>query len=469
MTIERHNATDQSRQSWCSPLAILTAAVDLVLLAALSLLGPIPGVATLAGICVLGACFAASSGLLGFIVLTSHITGLPGLNSDLLYVLKWTVTLLLLGILIARKSISGQSQDWRIDTIGKFFIAYSAWIVVCSLFAQRPIDTLTEAVRVMGLWIVYEVAVSTITSKRSLQLLLYATLATVLASFLYSASGWLEGSFSRFAGFLVKPNPYGTYLVFTIPLLILAVILSRKRASRLLFGFGVLIGVTALLLSWSRAAWFALLVEIVLFSILERKKWILTSIVAVALSAVVLLLSSPRIYMMADTIGRLSTGTSHRSIRWEKGFEAGFASPVVGYGFHYQNQDIMGRVSWGDYVEATVFHDREASFDPHNVYIHTLLMGGFPLITIFLALSVHLLRSQYKKYRTAPNKRERVLHSIMIAMIAGALVNGFFERNLIFGMGATNNYFWIALGMVTAISSKKLLSEPETSIDTTRV
>jgi O-antigen ligase len=469
VTTDENNAPEQARRSWRSPFVILTATADILLLATLSLLGPIAGAASLAGICILGTCFVASSGLLVFIVLTSHIMELPGLNGDLLYVLKWTVTLLLLGILIVRKLFSGENKDWRSGAVGKFFIAYSAWIVVCSLYAGRPIDTLVEAVRVMGLWIVYEVTMTTVESRKSARLLQYATLAAVVASCLYSASSWMAGSYARFAGFSVKANPYGTFLVFTIPILILAVSLSRRHASRLLFGFGVLIGVTALLLSWSRAAWFALLVEIVVFSILEKKRWILISIAAVALSAVVLLLSSPRIYMMADTIGRLSMGTSHRSIRWEKGVEAAFASPVVGYGFHYQNQDVMGTVSWGDYVEATVFHDREASFDPHNVYIHTLLMGGIPLITVFLAFSVYLLRSQYKQYREPPNKHERVLHSIMIAMIAGALVNGFFERNLIFGMGATNNYFWIALGMVTAISRKKLLDEPETSVDATPV
>ena len=469
MIIVEHNAAEQARCSWRSPFVILTAAADFLLLAAVGLMGPIAGAASLAGICVLGACFAASSGLLIFIVLTSHIMELPGLNGDLLYILKWTVTLLLLGILIVRKLLSGESKGWRSNTVGKFFIAFSAWIVVCSLFAGRPIDTLVEAVRVMGLLIVYEVTVATVESRKSARLLQYATLAAVVASCLYSASSWMAGFYSRFAGFSVKPNPYGTFLVFTIPILILAVSLSKRHVSKLLFGFGVLIGVTALLLSWSRAAWFALLVEIVLFSILEKKKWILVSIAAVALSAVVLLLSSPRIYMMADTIGRLSMGTSHRDIRWEKGIEAAFASPVVGYGFHYQNQDIMGRVSWGNYVEAAVFHDRDASFDPHNVYIHTLLMGGIPLIAIFLAFSVYLLRSQYKRYRAASNKRERVLHSIMIAMIVGALVNGFFERNLILGMGATNNYFWIALGMVTAISRRKLLEEPATPIDIPRV
>jgi O-antigen ligase len=450
-------------------LVALTMSADAILLAVIGFLGPVAGSTTLAGICALGACFAASSGLLVFIVLTSHITELPGMNSDLLYVLKWTVTLLLLGILIARRSIRGESLGWALGTVGKFFIAYSAWIVVCSLFAPRPVDTLIEAVRVMGLWVVYEVAVTTITSRSQVRIIQYAILAAVVASGLYSASSWLEASYSRFAGFLVKPNPYGTFLVFTIPLLIVAVSTSRRVALRLLFGFGVSIGVIALLLSWSRAAWFALLVEIILFSILEKKKWFLVALGAIALSTVVLLLSSPRIYMMADTIGRLSMGTSNRSIRWEKGIEAALGSPITGYGFHYENQDIMGRVSWGNYVEAHVFRDREASFDPHNVYIHTLLMGGIPLIAIFLALSIYLLRNQLKKYRAATNKRERVLHSIMIAMIAGALINGFFERNLIFGMGATNNYFWIALGMATAISKKNLLIEPTTSVDATPV
>jgi|GEM_PF-6059936 len=50
-----------------------------------------------------------------------------------------------------------------------------------------------------------------------------------------------------------------------------------------------------------------------------------------------------------------------------------------------------------------------------------------------------------------------------------ALANSFFESGVIFGIGAISHYFWIVLGMVTAISRKNLLGEPETSVDASRV
>ena len=447
-----------------SPFVLLTTAMNAVILTAVSVLGPVASMAGLSVVATLAICFAASSGLLIFIVLTSHIAELPGLNSELLYVVKWGVTLLLLGVLLARDSLGNREVDWKLSTIGKYFLVYSAWIAICSLFAYRPIDTLIEAVRVLGLFLVYEVARATISSERQARLIFLSVLIAVVMSCCYSMTDLLSGNYVRFSGFLTKANPYGTFLVFTIPVLVLGFCLSGNRMMRLLFGFATLAGTIALLLSWSRAAWFALLIEVIVFLILEKKKRFLAAIGLLILAGGIMLLSSPRIYAIADTVGRLSMGTTHRSIRWEKGIEAALTSPLVGHGVHYLNQDIVGKVSWGDYVEATVFHDRNASFDPHNVYVHTLLLGGIPLLAIFLAFCVHLFRSQYRQYRAAASKRERVLNSAMIAMIAGAMVNGFFERNLVLGMGATNNYFWIALGLVTTISEQRLLGQSKPNL-----
>jgi hypothetical protein len=52
-------------------------------------------------------------------------------------------------------------------------------------------------------------------------------------------------------------------------------------------------------------------------------------------------------------------------------------------------------------------------------------------------------------------------------MLAGVAVGFFADSGLIMSSGSNANDFWIALGIVAAISEKKLLGEPETSVDVT--
>jgi hypothetical protein len=47
----------------------------------------------------------------------------------------------------------------------------------------------------------------------------------------------------------------------------------------------------------------------------------------------------------------------------------------------------------------------------------------------------------------------------MFSMLAGAAIGFLVDSGLMMNYGSNANYFWIALGMVTAISRKKLLGK----------
>jgi hypothetical protein len=48
------------------------------------------------------------------------------------------------------------------------------------------------------------------------------------------------------------------------------------------------------------------------------------------------------------------------------------------------------------------------------------------------------------------------MHSAVIAMLVGNLFTSIFERGPNFGSGSYANYFWLTLGILTAIRTKDI-------------
>lgn len=422
----------------------------------LGLLGPVITPIVFAALAVFVYCVLSPLGVVLITVLTSHVAEIPGAGEGVSYAIKWGVTILFFLLILSRWIQDKVVVRYQFGYVEKFFIMMSIWVAICALFSERSLITLIESGRIMALWMVYAMTRLLISQKSHVGAVLLAILLAVVSSSLFSFINLQSPGYSRAAGFLVKANPYGTFLGFTIPLLAYAVYYYRHSLLKYVYVGSLAIGMAALFYSWTRAAWFSIAAQLVVFAIIEKKKKWLAAFGVVLLAGLVVLISSVVYSTAFSNLLRLSSGTSHRTIRWEKSLEAVAYSPVFGYGFNYRNEDIMHRVYWGGIVEATVFSDREKAFDPHNVYLHTLLYCGIPGFIIFMALCWRMLRERYRQRFLETSQDERILHSVVFVILIGALVNGFFERNLVLGQGATNNYLWIAWGIADAVREKRL-------------
>jgi O-antigen ligase len=285
---------------------------------------------------------------------------------------------------------------------------------------------------------------------------MFLLLFVVLSSSVYSFSGMAAGQYARFSGFLLNANSFGILLNFCIPMLLVAFLTYRHVVVRILFGSGILIGSAALLLSWSRASWLAMLGFVITFLILEKKRKLLGALGGVTLAAIVALALSTDVYSSFTMLMRLDAGTTRRATLWDHALQAAIREPIVGHGYNVQRSVVRGESVLTDLHEVSIFREEGIGYDPHNFYLLTLLTTGIPGAILILLVYYYLFKSQVNGRRRARRNSHRLMHTVVFASLVGCLLNSIFESGGILGSGSSANYLWLMLGTTAAVTEKDI-------------
>ncbi len=427
------------------PLAI----AEVGAVASIASFGPVLGSAFAASILFSLVCFASSAGFVVVTLAVSHLLDLPGLSGLAVFGLKWVISGVMLGVVVARYSIERRSLDLHFDIAELILVLFALWCAFCSLFSIHKLNSFAEAMRLAVYPILVVIVRETLTSHRDIIFSIIGYALAAVVGTVYSASG-MSGGFERFTGFTGNANVFGLVQSFIVPVLVAAWLTCRGFLLRFVLLASACVSVAALLLSWSRASVLSVIVQGIVVAILFRKFKLLLAgtLLSVAILAAILLTPSAR--NLFFTALRLQAGTTHRTLIWEAGVESALRSPLVGHGFGLQVGEVVPRINWGDWGESFVFKSHEAPFYPHNLYIYVLLSAGLPGLVLFLMLVWTLCKRHVKAGRSARTDGLQIANYTIVAMIVGALANGLFEGAALIGKGAINNYFWIAVGIVAA-------------------
>lgn len=425
------------------------ATVQAGMVAAIAAFGPMLGSALLGSLILAIVSIASPAGFAVITLAVSHVIEVPGLSDPAVFGLKWVVSGIVLGVVLARFSVERRSMDLSFDTAELLLLFFAIWCGVCSLFAIHQLSSLAESARLAVYPFLVVVVRETLTSRRDIVLAVLAYALAAIVSPLYSASG-MDGSFIRFAGFTGNANVFGLIHSFIVPSLVAAWIICRGFILRCVLFGAACASLAALVLSWSRASVLSVIVQGVVLAILFRKFKLLLA--GAVLSAVVLtaILLTPGTRDLLFTTLRVQAGTTHRTLIWAAGLESALRSPIVGHGFNLHVGEVVSRVNWGDWGESFVFKSHDAPFYPHNLYVFAMLTAGIPGLVFLLMIVWTLGQRHLHAGRTAPTEGLRIAHFTIVAMVIGAIANGVFEGAALIGKGAINNYFWVSVGIVLA-------------------
>jgi O-antigen ligase len=442
----------------------LAAILDLTVIASLAMVGPVAAICAFALGTYVISCLFLNIGFTAILAAISGITVLGDIDFNLIRAGKWALVAAFGIMSVARLGLGGGMRELKLDFVVKYFILYLGWGALCSIFAVHPGDSLSFALMKFMFLAIYLLTIAFVSGKRDVDLILGVLLVYVLASGLYSFAGLYHGPYTRFRGFADNPNGFGAALSVVVPLLLAACYIYTKRVIRWLFACGVTLGIFCIALCWSRGAWVANLVAAVVFLIMEKKRKTLVALVVLTAVISIIVVTSSSAFSVFYEVARLrGGGTTHRTTLWEYALKEIRESPIVGKGFEVTNDDVMGNVRGADPITGYFLADREIPFNPHSYYLLPTVATGIPGLIIFLYFFYNLFKSQYRGWRTAVDSRYRILHAAMFSMLAGAAVGFLVDSGLIMSSGSNANYFWIALGMVTAISRKQLLGETTTA------
>ena len=439
-------------RAWLSTVAF----IDSVLVASLFVFRPPLGVLGFACLAAIVSLAFSQVGLVATLCLISHINSLNGTGFEALRVLRWLIMAGMAWITVARYLAERRRPSIRLGSIDKALLAFMAWGLICSLFAVNQFATLLAVLRIGMLLLVYVAARETIASRSHVRLLMFLLLFVVLSSSIYSFSGMAAGQYARFSGFLINPNSFGILLNFCIPMLLVAFLCYRHAIVRILFGSAILIGSAALLLSWSRASWLAMLGFVITFLFLEKKGKLLFALGSVVLVAIVVLALSTDIYSNFTVLMRLDAGTTRRATLWHHAIQAAVREPIVGHGYNVQRGVVRGEAPLTDVHEVVAFREQGIGYDPHNFYLLTLLTTGIPGAILIFLVYYYLFKSHVNGRRTARRNSHRLMHTAVLAALVGCLLNSIFESGGIVGSGSTANYLWLMLGITAAVTEKDI-------------
>lgn len=215
-----------------------------------------------------------------------------------------------------------------------------------------------------------------------------------------------------------NPNGLGMFLVFSIAatVILFTLLQNHKKISKqkVLLFYGVLgLQLAALLLTFSRAAFIALSLFVLLFIWFNSRRYCYTPLAL--LSAAIFV--SKRAFEKNSIGDFLSALANGRVQLWAEGFKLFKQSPLLGAG--------LG--GW--------FALSGNPLTLHNTYLHIAVELGLVGLALYLAYSVLFMQGLRKKMKKAAEGSSRyIITSGLYSLCAGALAHQFFESYLYHGL-----------------------------------
>ena len=262
------------------------------------------------------------------------------------------------------------------------------------------------------------------------------------------AEGVIEAEGVRRArAFYGSPNNLALYLERLLPLGLAVVVWGDTRWRRWVYGLGALFVGLALLLTFSRGAWFLgvpAMLLVLAWMRGGRARWTVFGALLVGLLALALLAGPARLSSLLDP----SRGTTFlRLSLWRAAWEMIKDHPWLGVGldnFLYY---------YGDYIRPGAEVDRWLSH-PHNLVLDFWLRLGVGGVALILAMLAGFARRALKAFRALPEGDLRAMTMGFVAGMAACVAHGMIDSS--FFVVELAFWFMFALGWVGSLYGSDL-------------
>jgi len=298
----------------------------------------------------------------------------------------------------------------------------------------------------------------------------------IVQHFGYDSLAWKEDAFyfGRVFSSLGQPNFLGQYLILTLPLsLYYLIAVSKKLLYRFFIAISVALQFYCLILTYSRAAWLGLAVEMFIFLIIwlliKNNKILVYSLISLSIFTVFFIIifnvinvnkSDYNYNKQFGYIGRFLTGFDFRDSAnqarlnyWQAALQEikneSWLRRILGYGPETLASIFIKyyRPEWGIFEGINVFPDRS-----HNAILDLILSFGLVGL-IAAALFFYYIINETGKYlidHKAKHDKNYWLVIILITTLAGYFVNNLFSFSLTVGYV----YLYLILAMLWYLINK---------------
>lgn len=401
------------------------------------------------------------------------------------------MSLLIVGTLLRLLALGGTGESRRSLVklpIAAPYLIFLAIPVITLLWSPTKIESLRGIFRFVGyyalMWLIVDTIRSKVQVRRMVVAIVISTILPIVSGLYQAVTGsgqtiWAGAVFNRIYGFAGGPFTLAFYLVMVMPLLLIFFLAQRNdalgeagadadgwRFSRL--GLGLLLGLVgvALVLTFIRGAWIALVVSLLLLGLmrgsLRFRQLVFTIPVAVG---VVLVSFSPALERLQQAADPTSTFFGRVEV-WKLALDWLLASPLnvlAGVGmkaFEYYYVLMAGPTTAGLYWrrESFLIGNR-----PHNELLGFMLDVGLIGTIALLAVFVILLRLAVGIYRRSQDTELRLVALAFVIGFVGLLVGALGDN--VFSQPSVAVYFWIMAALIMAIDRHLLTAPPAEDAD----
>jgi putative inorganic carbon (HCO3(-)) transporter len=313
-------------------------------------------------------------------------------------------------------------------------------------------------INLLSYLLIFYLIATFINNKRRFNHLLFWLLAAAAVASIYGlmqALGldflrWAESSLFRIFSTFGQPNFFGHYLVVCLPLTIYAaVFLARHCWHKILFAILAAVELACLVLTYSRSAWVAFAVSLIVAGLAAlwyfgRKKIALTSALAALIIFIILSLAPVRSaifnsvdYKPTGLVFRLVTifdfkigSAGTRLFYWQAAWQAFKNAPLERQLFGF-GPDVQASVFVSEYRPIWAYYERMNSFPDraHNAPLDFLLQFGLVGAATFTLLLYFIMKPFFKRWRSSKGEDYWLGLALMSSLLAYG-VNNLFSFSL---------------------------------------
>jgi O-antigen ligase len=316
-------------------------------------------------------------------------------------------------------------KNWQVIKsvpLKKYWIFFLLLIIGSILFSIDLSSSLYEVIRILSIFLIF-VSVFIITKEeKNYRNITYAIIYSAIIPFLFATYqlltgtglGGTSGIESRLFGTFSHPNPFASFVLIVLTVSLFFFVKEKIRWQKWILGILIVWGIFLLIQTYSRGAWFAFLIFLIILTVIRYPKFLLGIILAV----IVLFFVSGAIRDRIDDIYNPPADSSvrWRFAQWERMFGLFLKKPLTGYGIGTE----------------TIVHEREFGWSAGNQYTHNdflrvaLETGALGVISYFVLLMVALFKLIFN-YRQEKNPWIKdfglFVLALFVAMLSFSLTN----------------------------------------------
>ncbi len=242
---------------------------------------------------------------------------------------------------------------------------------------------------------------------------------------LVTAGSWLDVNyFSNIKGRVISvfenPNILASYLLLILPFSLFLWTQAQWKKTKFVSFFSVASILLCIVFTWSRGAWLAALVCVMVFALIYSRKTLRSLfLLGFAIPFLPFLLPESVIGRFMS-IGNLSdSSTSYRLYTWKGSLQVikDYFWSGIGYG------NTAYREIYPQYAYAGI----EAAQHSHSLFLQILLGMGIGGLLIFLTIIVLSAQMGFEYIKTAKDQSSRMIVASVISAIIASLIMGIFD------------------------------------------